>query len=158
MMRGTDLSDIRSGALASSVAAGDEAVKRLIEGAAESIGTGVANVIHILCPDLIVLGGGLVEAMEDLIVGTVEKTARASVMEAYRDRFRVVAAELGDDAGVKGAAAWARRTIEDASWETSRINAKDCLARIAALLAAESFLENWCEGIRLTHESEVAGV
>lgn len=113
---GTDLSDIRSGALADSVAAGDKAVKRLIEAAAESIGVGVANVIHILCPDLIVLGGGLVEAMEDLIVGTVEKTARASVMEAYRDRFKVVAAELGDDAGVQGAAAWARRTIEsDAS-------------------------------------------
>ncbi|MEO1524350.1 MAG: ROK family protein [Planctomycetota bacterium] len=109
---GTDLSDIRSGALADSVAGGDKVIERLIIDAAESVGIGVVNVIHILCPDLIVLGGGLVEAMEDLIVGTVEKTARRSVMEAYRDRFKVVAAKLGDDAGVKGAAAWARRTIE----------------------------------------------
>lgn len=109
---GTDLSDIRSGALAESVAGGDAAVRRLIESAAESVGIGVVNVIHILCPDTIVLGGGLVEAMEELIVGTVEKTARASVMEAYRDRFKVVAAQLGDDAGVKGAAAWARLAIE----------------------------------------------
>ncbi|MEL6110411.1 MAG: ROK family protein [Planctomycetota bacterium] len=115
---GTDLSDIRSGALAESVEGGDAAVRRLIEAAAESVGVGVANLIHILCPDIVVLGGGLVEAMEELIVGTVEKTARASVMEAYRERFKVVAAELGDDAGVKGAAAWARRAIEQAA-ETS---------------------------------------
>jgi glucokinase len=109
---GTDLADIRSGALAESVAGGDKAIRRLIEEASESIGLGVVNVIHLLCPDTIVLGGGLVEAMEDLIVGTVKKTACDSVMTVYRDRFDVVAAKLGDDAGVKGAAAWARRKIE----------------------------------------------
>ena len=109
---GTDLSDIRSGALAESVKGGDKSIERLIEEASESIGIGVVNVIHLLCPDTIVLGGGLVEAMEELIVGTVAKTARKNVMNAYKDRFRVVAAKLGDDAGVKGAAAWARREIE----------------------------------------------
>lgn len=109
---GTDLANIRSGALAESVKAGDKVVKRLVEEASESIGIAVVNVIHMLCPDTIVLGGGLVEAMEDLIVETVAKTARKSVMSVYKDRFKVVAAKLGDDAGVKGAAAWARRTIE----------------------------------------------
>ena len=58
-----------------------------------------------------VLGGGLVEAMEDLMVGTVNKVARESVMHAYKDRFKVVAAKLGDDAGVLGAAAWARQKL-----------------------------------------------
>jgi glucokinase len=109
---GTDLADIRSGALAESIDGGDKYVRRLVEEAAESIGIGVVNVIHLLCPDTIVLGGGLVEAMEDLIVGTVTKTARKSVMSVYKDRFKVVAAKLGDDAGVKGAAAWAREKIE----------------------------------------------
>lgn len=109
---GTDLADIRSGALADSIQAGDKAVRRLVEEASEAIGIAVVNVIHLLCPDTIVLGGGLVEAMEDLIVGTVGKSARKSVMSVYKDRFQVVAAQLGDDAGVKGAAAWARRKIE----------------------------------------------
>ena len=109
---GTDLANIRSGALASSVENGDKVVRRLVEEAAESVGIGVVNVIHMLCPDTIVLGGGLVEAMEDLIISTVTKTARKSVMSVYKDRFRVVAAKLGDDAGVQGAAAWARRRIE----------------------------------------------
>ncbi|QEG02477.1 Glucokinase [Stieleria maiorica] len=109
---GTDLADIRSGALADSIKAGDKVVRRLVEEASETIGISVVNIIHLLCPDTIVLGGGLVEAMEDLIIGTVTKTARKSVMSVYKDRFRVVAAQLGDDAGVKGAAAWARRKIE----------------------------------------------
>jgi glucokinase len=110
---GTDLADIRSGALAESIQGGDKVVRRLVEQAAESIGIGVVNVIHLLCPDTIVLGGGLVEAMEDLMVGTVSKTARRSVMSVYKDRFKVVAAKLGDEAGVKGAAAWARGKIEE---------------------------------------------
>lgn len=109
---GTDLSNIRSGALAASVEGGDKVVRRLVEEASESIGIGVVNVIHLLCPDTIVLGGGLVEAMEDVIVSVVAKNARKSVMDVYKDRFKVVAAKLGDDAGVKGAAAWARRQIE----------------------------------------------
>ena len=53
----------------------------------------------------------LVEAMEDLMVGTVRDTARKSVMSVYRDRFTVVAAQLGDDAGVLGACAWAKQEI-----------------------------------------------
>lgn len=111
---GTDLANIRSGALADSVRDGDKVVKRLIEEAAESIGIGVVNVIHLLCPDTIVLGGGLVEAMEELFLETVSKTAHKHVMEVYKNRFKVVAAQLGDDAGVKGAAAWARRKISEA--------------------------------------------
>lgn len=106
---GTDLADIRSGALASAVENGDKVVKRLVEEAAVTIGYAVANVVHILAPDKVVLGGGLIEAMEELIVNAVRKTARANVMDVYKDRFEVVAAKLGDDAGVKGAAAWARR-------------------------------------------------
>jgi glucokinase len=109
---GTDLADIRSGALADAIKAGDKVVLRLVEEASESIGIGVVNIIHLLCPDTIVLGGGLVEAMEDLIVGVVSRTARKNVMGVYKDRFKVVAANLGDDAGVKGAAAWARQSIE----------------------------------------------
>lgn len=109
---GTDLSDIRSGAISEAVARGDKSIKRLVVEAAETIGFGVVNVIHMLCPDTIVLGGGLVEAMEDLICKTVEDHAKNHVMSVYRDRFKVVAAKLGDDAGVQGAAAWARKKIE----------------------------------------------
>ncbi len=110
---GTDLSDIRSGTLAEAIEKGDKAIRKIVETACETIGYAVVNIVHILAPDKIILGGGLVEAMEELFVGTVKRTARANVMEPYKDRFDVVAAKLGDDAGVLGAAAWAKKQIEE---------------------------------------------
>lgn len=106
---GTDLAEIRSGALAESIKNGDKSVRNLVVEASQALGLAVVNIVHVLAPDMIVLGGGLVEAMEDLIVGTVRDTAKSSVMSVYRDRFQVVAAKLGDDAAVLGAAAWARK-------------------------------------------------
>lgn len=108
---GTDLAEIRSGAIADAIDNGDTIIQRLVEESSEAIGMAVANIVHLLAPDKIVLGGGLVEAMEDLIVGTVRKTARRNVMSVYKDRFEVVAAKLGDDASVLGAAAWARQEL-----------------------------------------------
>jgi glucokinase len=108
---GTDIANIRSGALADSVANGDVVVRRLIEEAAQTIGTSVINIVHVLAPDKIVLGGGLIEAMEDLFISIVAKTARKGVMPVYRDRFEVVAAKLADDASVLGAAAWAKKKL-----------------------------------------------
>ena len=57
------------------------------------------------------LGGGLVEAMPELFVETVQKLAQATVMPPLREFFKVVAAQLGDDASVLGAAAWAAETL-----------------------------------------------
>lgn len=106
---GTDIRDIRSGALADAIAAGDKVVERLVVDAMETVAMAVVNMIHLLAPDKIVLGGGLVEAMEELILTTVRKTARRYVLEPYRERFEIVAAKLGDDAAAIGAAAWARK-------------------------------------------------
>jgi glucokinase len=108
---GTDLADIRSGTIAQAIAHGDVAIHGLVEEAAKTIGIAVVNIVHLLAPDRIILGGGLVEAMEELIVGTVKRTARRNVMQAYRDRFDVVAAKLGDDASVLGAAAWIKHQV-----------------------------------------------
>lgn len=108
---GTDLSDIRSGTLAEAIEKGDKSIRKLVETASETIGFAVVNIVHLLAPDKIILGGGLVEAMEELIVGTVKRTARNNVMSPYKDRFDVVAAKLGDDAGALGAAAWVKKKI-----------------------------------------------
>lgn len=108
---GTDIAKIRSGALADSVKAGDTVVEQLIRDAARHIGVAVSTIVHLVAPDMIVLGGGLVEAMPELFVGEVEQAARGRVLPSYRDSFQVVAAELGDDATVLGAAAWAKRQL-----------------------------------------------
>ena len=103
---GTDLSAIRSSILAEALTMGDETVEKILRKAAQQIGIALANVIHLLAPDVVVLGGGLVEAMPNLFLDEVSQTAKNRVMKSFRDTFRVVVAKLGDDATVRGAAAW----------------------------------------------------
>ncbi|MDP7018146.1 MAG: ROK family protein [Pirellulaceae bacterium] len=106
---GADLTNIRSGAIAESIAAGDEVVKQIVVDAAGWIGIAAANVVSLLLPEMILLGGGLVEAMPDLLVAEVKRSARKTVLPAFRDRFKVAPAELGDDASIMGAAGWIER-------------------------------------------------
>lgn len=110
---GTDLSNIRSAVLARAIANGDEAVREIVENAARWLGIGIGGVVNLLAPDIVVLGGGLVEAMPTLYRKTVLEAARGAAMPAFRRVFRVVVARLGDDAVALGAAAWARAVIEE---------------------------------------------
>jgi glucokinase len=111
-LAGTTIADIRSSVLADAIAAGDKAVEQIVRRAARILGTAVAAVVHLLCPDIIVLGGGLVEAMPELYVEAVASAAKKAVMPSFVDTFKVVAAKLGDDAGVLGCAAWAHKTFD----------------------------------------------
>jgi glucokinase len=111
---GTDVANIRSSTLAAAIAAGDKVIEQIVRTAAQHIGIAVANAIHLLAPDVVVLGGGLAEALPDLLVSTVSKVARDRVMPAFEDSFRVVPAQLGDDATTLGSAAWAKELIEAA--------------------------------------------
>lgn len=110
---GTDISDIRSSVLADAITAGDAVIEQLVREAARQIGVAVGGIVHILGPDVIVLGGGLVEAMPELFVDQVSKSARKRVMAAYKDKFKVCASELEDDAVPLGAAAWARHKFAE---------------------------------------------
>ena len=108
---GTDLANIRSGTLAKAINEGDQVVKEIVLRAARILGVAVATGVHMFSPDMIVLGGGLVEAMPGLYVEAVAAMARKSVMPSFEKTFEVVAAELGDDASVLGAAGWAAQTL-----------------------------------------------
>jgi len=112
---GTDLTKIRSGALAASIKAGDAVVEQIVRNAARQIGVAVATAVHLLAPETVVLGGGLVEAMPELFVEEVGESARNRVMPSFETQFEVVAAELDDDAVVMGAAAWARDSQQAAA-------------------------------------------
>lgn len=108
---GTNLSNIRSGVLASAINSGDTIVEEIVRQAAHYIGVAVGSVVHLLGPDTVVLGGGLVEAMEELILEEVRNAAVAFVLPSYKDSFQIVAASLGDDSAVMGAAAWTQESI-----------------------------------------------
>ena len=110
---GTNLAEIRSGALAESIHEGDETIERIVRNAARWLGIAVANTVNLLAPDTVVLGGGLVEAMKDIWIEEVEKAVDKHAMQSLADEVEIAAAKLGDDAGVMGAAALIRDHVED---------------------------------------------
>jgi glucokinase len=105
-MAGTNLSSIKSGVLAKAIA-GDAVVERIVRNAARHLGGAIAGVVNLLAPDMVVLGGGLVEAMPDLFLGEVRKMIRARALKSFAKSLKIVAAQLGDHATVMGAAALA---------------------------------------------------
>jgi glucokinase len=107
---GTDLANIRSGVLAEAIQAGDTAIERIVERAARLIGRTIGDVVNLLAPDVVVLGGGLVEAMPEIVVEEVEQAARQRAAPPFAKTFKILPAKLGDDAVVRGAAAWAEAT------------------------------------------------
>lgn len=109
---GTDMSKITSGKIAAAIDNGDKAIKKIVKQAAERLGSGVATVVQLIAPEVIVLGGGLVEAMPKLFLKTLEKSVHEKVLPPFRGRYRIEEAKLGDDAGVQGAAAWAAKSVE----------------------------------------------
>ena len=73
----------------------------------------MANLITLLGPDTVVLGGGVLEALGQELLGRVQESARAVTHPptSFADT-RIVLAELGDDAVALGAVAWARKREE----------------------------------------------
>ena len=105
------MQNIRSKALAKSIAAGDKVIERIVRDSASWIGVGVGTIVNLLAPDKVVLGGGLVDAMPTLYRTEVTEVARKRVMRTYQNTFKVVVAELGDNASITGAAAWAEKMV-----------------------------------------------
>lgn len=92
--------------VAIAAAAGDAAAKSIIIRAARYLGIGIANIINLLNPSLVVLGGGVMKIGEP-----VWQQLRLAVQEHALDTAgkstRLAAAELGSHAGVMGAIALA---------------------------------------------------
>ena len=92
---------------------GPEVVKRAKEGDEQSIdairiigerlGVGIANVLNLFDPDLIVIGGGVSTAGE-LLTKPAEETARRLALPGVGERTRIGLARHGVQAGVRGAA------------------------------------------------------
>jgi glucokinase len=110
---GTDLANIRSGTLAEAIREGDAIVEKIVRDGARHLGIAIAGAVNLLLPDIIVLGGGLVEALPKLFVEEVEAALANHVMPAYVGTSEVKVAKLGDDAGALGAAAWIRQLVEE---------------------------------------------
>jgi len=103
-----DTRRIRSRIIAEAYWEGDKLVREIIHEACDYIGIGAANLINILNPQAVILGGGLIEALGEKMLPRIRKAAWAHVIGASDERVNVLDNGLGDDAGVLGGALAAR--------------------------------------------------
>jgi glucokinase len=103
-MAGGDLQDLTAQHVYDASKQGDELAREVVRETARFIGTGVANLLNIFNPNVVVLAGGVAQAGEDLF-GPVRAEVRRRAFKPNVDACRIVPGALGGAAGVVGAVA-----------------------------------------------------
>lgn len=109
-LAGGDPERVTAKLVAEAAARGDVEAQRILAEAMEYLGLGIANLINLFDPELVVIGGGLMNLGERLFEPVRRVVAeRAYVAKAHP--VGIVPAALGDNVGVLGAAAVAQVRI-----------------------------------------------
>ncbi len=109
---GTDFSNFKSKVFKKAVGNEDTAIQKIVDRGARMLGIGLANLVNIFNPELIILGGGLIEKLGAPYRKIAETAMREYAMEALSNDVTVKIAELGDDAVVIGAAGSIREELK----------------------------------------------
>ncbi len=83
--------------------AGDSLAGRIVEETADCLGIGIASILHVVNPEMVVLGGGMAGAGEPFL-DRVRRQVEASAFERAWSVCEVRLSTLGGDAGILGAA------------------------------------------------------
>jgi glucokinase len=110
---GTDVTDIKSGDLAEAIRRGDKMIERLVRSRSRVVGAAVSNMVDFLNPDMVVLGGGLVEALPSIIKREVRKAIDAHCSPRAAKAVSVQVSRLQNHAGTVGAARLALDMFSD---------------------------------------------
>jgi glucokinase len=110
---GTDVREIKAGDLADAIRKGDKAVEKLVRSRANVVGAALSNLVDFLNPDTIVLGGGLVYALPQLMRREIARSIDAHATPKAARAAKVVVAKLRDHAGTVGAAKLALDMFSD---------------------------------------------
>lgn len=105
---GGDASKIRSGLIAEGYESGDKLTRSILRRTAARLAEGVAAAVALLNPEMVVLGGGLIEALSAEFFESVLDEVEKRTFQPSLDGLRVERAVLGDDAVILGAACIAR--------------------------------------------------
>lgn len=108
---GGDLGGITSEIVCGEALAGDPLSREIMAETARYLAVGVANMVNILNPEVIVIGGGVAEA-GDLLFAPLREAVGEHAFPIAVERARIVPAILGNDAGMIGAVGLIRKEVE----------------------------------------------
>ncbi|HEK86213.1 MAG: ROK family protein [Candidatus Saccharicenans sp.] len=90
---------------------GDQAAQRSFERCGYYLGIGLGIVINFLNPEKIILGGGVMDSGRWLLQPTINEAKKRSIPVIY-GCCQIKKSSLGNEAGLIGAAAWARKQLQ----------------------------------------------
>jgi len=105
-MAGGDLNNITTEAIGQAARNGDKLAREVIGRAAYYLGIGLVNTVNIFNPEMIIIGGGMAE-LGEMIIGPGRKMVAERAFSISARAVRIVTAQLGNEAGIYGAAAFA---------------------------------------------------
>ena len=109
-----NIDKINAEAIHEAAQAGDKLANELIARTAYYLGIGLANLINIFNPEVIVIGGGLSNIGDMLLKPAFKEAGRRAFKQAYQS-VRFARAELGRNSGALGAATFALEKIREAN-------------------------------------------
>lgn len=84
--------------------AGDETARQVVEAYTSDLACGIVNLINLFQPEVLCIGGGVSRQGENLLKPIRAVLEREEFTRNYTRRTKICTAELGEDAGVIGAA------------------------------------------------------
>lgn len=103
----------KSKALKAAYEEGDEVAIEAIDRACHYLAIGIGNLINTFSPEMVVLGGGVMEAMNEVFMEKIMKEVDRYCMPSIRDTVAIKAAALGDDSILYGALAMIDDMLKD---------------------------------------------
>jgi glucokinase len=104
--------NITAEVVAAAARRGDQAARQVLREVGTNLGLGVANIVSLLNPEVVVLGGGLARIGSPLLV-PLRRAMRQWGQPLATRQVRVVRSRLGDEAGILGAARYAFLKLEE---------------------------------------------
>lgn len=95
---------VTSQTVARAAEAGIPLARAIITQAAEALGAGLVSILHIFSPEMVILGGGVMQ-MGSMLMEPALKIVQERTMRANLAGARIVLAQLGENAGLIGAGA-----------------------------------------------------
>jgi glucokinase len=99
-----DLLALTSRDLAEAIAQSDAVAIRAARRSARYVGLAIGGVVNLVDPAVVVIGGGIAEALGERYVEWAAETARRQILASAAREVIIVASKLGNDAGLLGAA------------------------------------------------------
>lgn len=103
---GNDLSKLTAADVVDAARNGDQLAIEVMNEAGTNLGMAIASIVHIVDPDVVIIGGGVSNA-GGLLLEPVRRSFAERAMADFRNRTKIVRSELGDDSGLRGAVVFA---------------------------------------------------